>query len=409
MKNYCTYTLGFLLPLVAFATTANAQVGQGFTTGNWNIRPYAEVGVAVDDNVYRSGNNEIDDVYIDPKVGLMFRTSPDATTLTLSGGGFYNRREYMDEDDKSNNSYGAGLSLDLELGEKSALQAIGGYRLVEDEDTLGPVTQLKGVNSGLVQDIDASSREREVVDAGAALEHTFTDRTTGSLGLMFSVLDYDDPTTLDLTGMVSQGLVDHELTDKLGVFGLARVGSQEQDGDNQTADSIAGQLGLSLKPTDKLTVRAGAGVESYSREISGQADKDTDNFSFSLVLDLLATDKLTLSAGAYNGTQLSSAFTDNAVEFINSFVGARFDVSPSLDLNLRAVYRQDNYVDPVTRDGISADREDERIQIVLRANYRPPVDYLQLFAQFSAEDVDSSIDAIDFTRNLALVGVSVAY
>jgi hypothetical protein len=398
-------TLFCVLP----STLVRAQSGDGITSGNWNIRPYAEVGVAFDDNVYRSGANEVDDVYFDPKAGLLFRTSAEATMLTLSGGGFYNRREYMDESSRNNDSYGVGLSLELGFGEKSTAQIVAGYRLIEDEDTFGPVTQLKGVNRGLIQDIDASSKEREVVDAGVAFDRTLSDRTTGSLGLIYSALDYDDPAALDLTGVIGQGSVDHDLTDKLGVFGLARVGMQEQDGDNQTADSIVGQLGLSLKPTDKLTLRAGAGAESYSREIPGQEDIDTDNFSFSLVLDLQATDKLKLSAGAYNGTQLSSAFSDNAIEFLNSFIGARFDVSSTLDLNIRAVYRKDDFVDPIVRDGVSVDREDERIQLVVRANYRPPVDYLQVFAQVSTEDVDSSIQTIDYTRTVVMGGVSVAY
>ena len=409
MKNRKSKIILFLVALCAVSSpTVNAQGGAGFESGSWNLRPYAEVGIAYDDNVYRSGANEVDDFYFDPKVGLLFTTSPDATTLKLSGGGYFNRREYMDED-KSSDSYGGGLSLDLGLGDNTTAQAVGGYRLLEEEDVLGPVTQLKGVNQGLIQDIDASAIEREVVDVGAIVEHNFSERTSGSVGSIYSFVDYDNPASLDLSGMIGQFSVDHKLTDKLGVFGLGRAGSQEQDGDNQTADSLAGQAGVSLTPTDKLKLRAGLGAESYTRSIPGQADKDSDNISYSLILDLQATDKLTLSAGGYNGTQLSSTFTDNAVDFINSFIGARLEVSDKFDLNLRAVYRQDDYVDAITRDDITVERTDDRIQFVLRVNYRPPLDYLKVFAQISTEDVNSTVDSIDYVRNLVLAGVSVAY
>lgn len=399
-----------LLAMVAApAFMAQAQSEEGMTSGFWSVRPYAELGVAFDDNVYRTGDDEVDDTYLDPMVGILFQTSADASKLTLSGGGFYNRREYMDEDDRSSDSYGAGLSLDAVLGDKSKAQAIGGYRLIEDEDIFGSVVELSGVNRGLIQDIDAASTEREVVDAGVAFNHAFSDSTSGSLGYTYSALDYDNPASIDLSGMLGQGSVDHNLSAKMGVFGLVRAGTQEQDGDNQSADSITGQLGVKLTPTDKLTLRLGAGAESYSREIPGAEDVDSDNFSYSLALDLETTDKLTLNAGAYNGTQLSSAFANNAIEYMNTFLGARFEVSSTLDLNLRAIYRQDDYVDPVNLNGTNVGREDDRIQFVVRANYRPPVDYLQLFAQFSTEDVDSSVNSVDYTRNLVLAGVTVAY
>lgn len=401
------YTL--LVALSLLATPVLAQSELQLASGDWNVRPYAELSLAYDDNVYRTGANEVDDMYVDPKVGLLFRTSSQDALLSLSGGAVYNRREYFDEDDRSTDTYGGGLSLDYGVGEITEAQAVAGYRLVESDDTLGAVTPLRGVERGLIQDIDSSNFEREIYDAGLAIKHAFSDRTELLLGGMYTALDYDNPASIDLTGWIAQALVDHYLTDKMGVFGLVRDGSQEQDGDNQTADSLAGQVGLSFTATDKLDLRAGVGSESYSRSAPGVADKDTDNVSFSLSLQWQATDKLNVTAGGYNGSQLSSAFSDNAVEFINAFVGVGYALSSTVNVSLRGVYRQDDYVEPVTRGGLTADREDDRIQVVARVDYRPPVKNLALFAQVATEDVDSSIDLIDYTRTLVSAGVGLAY
>ncbi len=402
----------FLVALFAssfLACPVLAQLRLAEQSGDWNVRPYAEAAVAYDDNVYRAGANEVDDTLFDLKAGLLFRTSADQAALNLSGGGLYNRREYMDEDDRSNDTYGGGLSLDYGMGEVTEAQAVAGYRLVEDDDALGSVTPLRGVERGLNQDIDSSSTEREIYEGGLALKRELSDRTQVLLGGLYTAVDYDNPASLDLEGWVAQALVDHGLTDKIGVFGLARAGSQEQDGDNQSADSLTGQIGLSFTATDKTTLRIGAGAENYSRSLPGMDDVDTDNFSFSLSLNWQATDKLTISAGGYNGSQLSSAFTDNAVEFINAFVNAGYALSESIDISLRGVYRQDDYVEPVSQGGLSADREDDRIQVIARVDYRPPVNNLKVFAQVATEDVDSSIDVIDYTRTTVSAGLGLAY
>lgn len=402
-----------LVPVVfttlALTFSAQAQLSLGDDSGNWNIRPYAEAGVAYDDNVYRTGANEVDDTYYNLKAGLLFRSSADEALLSLSGGALYNHRGYVDEDDANNDSYGAGLSLDYGEGDITEAQLVAGYRSLESDDTIGSLATLRGVDRGLIQDIDSSNFDREVIDAGVAVKHAFSDRTELLLGGIYTDLDYDNPASLDLSGWIAQALVDHGLTDKMGVFGLVRGGSQEQDGDNQTADSITGQIGLSLTATDKMTLRAGVGSESYSRSSPGQEDVDTDNLSFSLSLTWQATDKLNITAGGYNGSQLSSAFADNAVEFVNAFVSAGYDLSSTVNITLRGVYRTDDYVDPVSAGGLSAEREDDRIQVSARVNYRPPVKNLQVYAEVSSEDVDSSIDAIDYTRTLVSAGLALAY
>ena len=398
-----------LLVSISVMGSAHAQMGLSGESGNWNIRPFVELGVTYDDNVYRTGSNEVDDFYFDPTVGLLFRTSSQQAALSLSGGAMYNRREYLDEDDRSSDSYGAGLSLDYGTGGPTELQAVGSYRKIESEDTLGAVTQLRGVERGLIQDIDSTNFERDVYDAGAALSHRFSDRTSLQLGGMYTAVDYDRPESLDLTGIIGQAVLEQDVTDKAGVFGVARIGRQEQDGDNATADSLAAQLGLKLATTDRINLRVGVGAQRFTLSRPSVSDDDTDSLSASLSLTWQATDRVVFSAGGYNGTQLSSAFSDNAIEFINAFIGMTYEVSDAVNVSLRGVYRRDDYVNPVARNGVSADRKDDRYQIVARINYRPPVDYLQLYTQVSVEEVDSSIDAIDYTRTVVSVGLGLAY
>lgn len=398
-----------LVFVVALLVSVVNVRSQSITAGNWNLRPYLELGVAYDDNVLRSAENETDDTYLDGKAGLLFQTSAEATELKLSGGALYSLREYADLSDRNSDSYGAGVSLDVSPGEKTAAQAIGSYRLLEDEETIPAVVQLKDVERGLVQDINANMVEREVIDTGLSIRQAISDRTALLLGGLYTSIDYDPAANLDLTSALGQGVVDYTLTDKLAVFGLARGGRQEQDGDNQTADTVTGQVGASLNTTDKISIRAGAGVENYTRSTPGLADEKSDNVSLSLSLNWIATDKVKISAGGYNGSQLSSSFNDNAVEFINAFAGVQYALSEAIDVSLQLIYRTDDYVNPVTQGSISVDRKDDRMQYTLRINYRPPVDYVKLFAQVSTEDVDSTIDPIDYTRTAAIAGASLAY
>ncbi|HMP73251.1 MAG TPA: outer membrane beta-barrel protein [Kiritimatiellia bacterium] len=388
---------------------AIAQTETGMTSGSWMFRPYLDLRAVYDDNVYQSENNKTDDFYAEPEVGLRFSSGSSHNLITLSGGAFYSRREYASESDRSHNSYGQNLSLSYGSIERTSLQLVQGYRVLEDTDRHADNVQLEGVNRSLIQDIDSINQERAILDLGAGLQHRLSDRTGLGLAILYTSLDYDKDAFIDIDGIVAQGEIAYRATDKASTFLVTSYKNQEQDGDNQSSDAYAARLGIRTKETDKVTLRASVGAERYERTLlSGEKD-ESDNFSFSANARWAATDKLTVTVGGYNGTQLSSLYRDNALDFVSAFLGLNLKATDNVNLSLRGTYRVDDYVDAVVVDGTSFSRKDTRLQGTARIEYQPPAKYLQLYAQITAEDVDSDVPGLDYSRVRAMVGARISY
>lgn len=385
------------------------QAEGGMTTGAWLIRPYLDLRVAYDNNVYQTERGTTDDFYAEPEVGLLFSSGPAHNALTLRGGLFYNRREYESESSRSHNSYGQNLELIYGDVERTRLQLVQGYRVVEDTDRHADYVRIEGLHRSLLQDLDAINVERGILDVGAAVDHRLTDRTQIGLAYLYTSLDYDENRFIDIDGHAAQGEIAYLATDKTAAFLTAGYNRQDQDGDNQTSDAYTGRLGVRTTETDKLSLRASVGAERYERSLADGDERSDDNFSFSASARWAATDKLTLQAGGFNGTQLSSLYRDNAMDYISAWLGLTLRATDNVTLLFNGAYRLDDYRDRIDVDGESVSRKDSRLWGSARINYQPPMKFMQLYAQVTVQDVDSNVAGLDYTRFRAILGTSIAY
>lgn len=397
------------LGMLVIPKLAYSEDAEGMTSGNWLVRPYLDLRVSYDNNVYRTERDRTDDVFADPEVGLLFSSGSMHNLFTLRGGVFYNRREYESESSLSHNSYGQNLELFVGSADRTRLQVVQGYRVIEASDRHAANVQIEGVNRSLVQDIDAINVERSVLDLGAGLTHRATDRIDLSLAYLFSALDYDEDAFIDIDGHVVQGQVAYAATPKTAGFLVGSYKRQEQEGNNQTADAMGARLGVRTRETDKLTLQASAGAERFERSLASGEDREYDNFSFSVSARWAATDKMSVRFVGNNGTQLSSLYRDNAVDYISASLGVSVRATDNVSLLMNGTFRRDEYVDRIQLAGGSFDRRDNRLQGTVRISYQPPLKFMQIYAQAMVEDVDSSVDRFDYTRFRATVGTTLAY
>ena len=100
-----------LLALLAVGSPVAAAPGDGLVLGSWLFHPYLDLNVASDSNVYKTPEDEVQDTYLEPEIGLKFSSSWQTNRLFIRGNVFYADREYMEEEDRAFDSYGDTISL----------------------------------------------------------------------------------------------------------------------------------------------------------------------------------------------------------------------------------------------------------------------------------------------------------
>ena len=217
-----------------------------------------------------------------------------------------------------------------------------------------------------------------------------------NLNFSYDDVDYRSRDLQHISTHMVQVETSRKLTDKTAGFLVLKDGVQDWEAVNDSAYYYAAQTGVKTWNTEKLSLKAGAGVQLYDRP-SGQSDET--GFSFDGSAGWLATDKIELQAGARNGIQLSPFYENNAAQFMIFWVGGKYQASETVNLLANMVYRMDDYLDPVTSaDGAVVDREDKGFAIRVRANYQMPFQPLKVYAELSHELTDSNLGDYDRTR-----------
>lgn len=108
------------LAIIALALVVGGGVGQagpgdGIAIGSFVFSPYLELTGAYDSNVYKDRDDEIDDTFFEPELGLRFSSSLETNLFSIRGNVFYSDRRYSSEDNRDFDSYGD--SLDARWGE----------------------------------------------------------------------------------------------------------------------------------------------------------------------------------------------------------------------------------------------------------------------------------------------------
>ncbi len=400
MKKCQRVTVGGLLVLAAVAV-ASGQPGDGIHVGQWVLSPFVDLGGFYDSNIWQDAGKTRDDVFFDSTIGL--RAGYTAFNLDGNAMGFLSSRSYADATEKDFDVAGEMLRVKYGTREQVVLELSQSFRRVEDIDVYGAEAAVGGVSPDSVMDAVTRNR-RDVSQAGLSAGRNVTDKMDVDVGYRYDAVDYDDSDLLDLDSHVAQIEASHRMTDKTAGFVTLKGGLQGSDALGDSAEYQAAWLGWKTRGTDKLSWKAGGGIQRYDRP---EDQGEETGFNFDASAAWLATEKVTVQGGARNGIQLSPMYEDNAAEFAIFWLGGAYRMTPTVVLSGNGAYRVDDYLDPVAFGGASVDREDKGAAVRVRADYLVPARFMKVYADVSYESVDSTVGDYDETR--AGLGVQLRY
>lgn len=422
---------------LGLACIARAGPGDGVRIGTWVLSPYLELNFTRDSNVYKDQTNQISDVFFEPELGLRFSSSSQTNTTSFRGNLFYSDRQYDTEKDRGFKTYGDSVSFRHGNGKRALLELIQSYRHLDDNDRHASDIESSPLSEGMIEDSNALDLERDVHQLGASASRRMTEKLELALSYRYSGVIYENetgdrldpkdlyvPRGLDLDGHIFQLDGALGLTDKTDAFLTLRQGLQYQEDTDGSARLTTLRLGLKSQGSDKLNYVVGAGLELYERP--GEADEEPEGveryeqvwerrdeedvtFNFSGTANWFITEKLTFRIGGYNGAQFSSFYQTNGVEYISAWAGLGYRWKPSWIFSVRGIYREDDYLDPVTHHGETKDRNDVRMEGHARIDYNAPGEFLRLYLEGTYDEVDSNFDFVDYVDWRLMLGVIIRY
>ena len=430
-----------IFALLGFAVFAQAGPGEGLTIRSWVLSPSLDLNLTYDSNVYKDLTNRIDDVYFEPELGLRFSSSKDTNNFSFAGNLFYSDRQYDTEKNRDFETYGDSVTLRLGNGRKSLIEVVQSYRFLDDNDRHAADIESSSLSAEMVEDNNTLDLERTANQIGASASRRVTDKLELALSYRYSGVDYENtnhyrldpkdlgvPYGLDLDGHIFQFDGSLGVTDKTDVFLTLRQGLQYQEFTDGAAELTTARLGMKKQSAEKLIYNVGAGLEYYARPSEttfDEADIDEEDvevdeegvavhndqisFNFSASADWFITEKLTFRCGGYNGTQFSSFYEQNGLEYVSGWAGLGYRLKPSVILSVRGVYRDDDYLDPVTHQGVTKDRHDQRMEGHARFDYMAPGNFLRLYLEGTYDEVKSNFDFVEYVDQRLIVGAILRY
>jgi len=385
---------------VSLICAASAEPGDGIHSGPWTLNPYADVSGTYDSNVKKSGTTKKADEFLDSTLGL--RAGYSSYMLEFSGLGFLSQRNYADNTEMDFGSGGELLRAKYGNRTQIEVEADQTYRSVEDIDRYANEAAVGGVSPDSVLDVSARSR-RDISQAGISAGKNVTDKLELDAGYRFDEINYDADSLFDLRNHIGQLEGAYKVTDKTAGLLTLKGALQENLSLDDQAEYYAARLGLKTKGTDKVTFKGGAGLQYYDQATGG----GETSFNFDLVAAWAATDKVTVQAGGRNGSQMSSLYADNGTDYQVYWLWGTYQVSSQFSTTLSGAYRMDEYMNPVTDNNLTVNREDKGLGLRLRADYQAPAKFLKIYSEVSSENVDSNVE--NYEDNRVALGAILTY
>lgn len=417
--HFLTVAAGIFFSLLLRFT--NADPGDGIILGSWLFSPYLELNATYDSNVYKDYQDEIDDFFFEPELGVQFSSSSETNRISIHGNAFYSDRQYQQEKNREFASYGDHITLRHGNGQRALIELTQSFRHLDDTDRHASDVEGSSLSAEMVKDSNTLDLERDIHQLGAAISRRMTDKLELSLAYRYAGVKYDNktperlspkdlgvPRGLDLDGHIVELDGALGVTDKTDAFLTLRQGWQFQEDTPGQAELSTVRVGLSTKGTDKLTYAVGVGLERYQRPSESERDSQI-YFSFNASADWFITEKLTFRCGGYNGSQFSSFYQGNGMEYISAWAGLGYRWKPSVTFSVRGIYRQDDYLDPVTHLGETKDRVDDRVEGHARVDYVAPGGFLRLYLEGTYDEVDSNFNFADYVDQRVMLGVIIRY
>ena len=383
--------------VASFLCTAGLAVGgpgTGIKAGQVIIHPHANLSATHDSNVYRTSNDRESDAYFDGMAGLLLRYS--ALRFSLDAKGYAGTRNYLDETGLDFTYWGESVNLLWGAREQALLTLSQSYRKTEDIDLYGSEYAVGGVSADSILDV-SSRREREISQIGLSLGRRMSDKVEMDLGVRYDAVDYEGEGLQDLNGVAGSWETAFRMTPKTAAFLTAQYGVQNGKGDNESATTYAGRLGLKTLGTDKVVFRAGIGMQSFDPD----EGEDQTAVSYDGSATWAATEKILFQAGGRNGLTKSVLAANQGVEYSSFRLGMLGRISNVLNFSVAGAWRLDDYLD--------TDREDTGLGVRTRLDYLAPSGALRVYYEMAYENVDSNMDDRDYRGLRSTVGLNLRY
>ncbi|NLG35416.1 MAG: hypothetical protein GX548_08695 [Lentisphaerae bacterium] len=423
MRKYIPRWAWCALPLALALGQAvtRAGPGDGVRIRSWVLNPYFELTLTDTSNVYKDRFDPIRDTFIEPELGIRFSSSSETNCFNIVGSLFYSERKYAHEKTRDFSTYGDSLTFRGGHGRRASVELIQSYRHLDDNDRHASDFETSELAGDMVQDSNTLDLERDIHQIGGTLARRFTDKLEAGVSYRYSGVLYENlthdrldpkqlgvPYGLDLHGHIWQVDGGLALTDKTDATLTFRHGRQYQEDTDGSARMETLRLGLKTKNASKTIYHAGIGVEQYRRPPHID-DKARLSFNYNFAVDWFLTEKITFRSGGFNGTQFSSFYQSNALEYYSIWAGLGYRWRPSTTFSVRGVYRFDDYLDPVTHEGVTRDRKDTRLTGHLRADYLATRGSVRLFAEATYDEVISNFDFVEYEDIRIVLGIHLRY
>lgn len=370
------------------------EFSRGLRYHNLTVSPYVNLEYMYDSNVnYQRGDEQDDHILrIQPGVDLSYR----GNDWGLSGGGWYARDSYWDNDRLNANRYGQNLEIYRESAK--GWKAMLGQRYVRSNQDDSMTEGGRGL-----------WRDRTEWSVTSALSYDFSERTSATLNAMYSDLSYENET--DRYGPLfgwqqwSVGLqLARQLTARSNLL-LSGSGQQySSDGARGISDRSSGytlQAGFGSRATERIRYRllAGASMFDYAGE------DQLYGWTYSADASWVINPKLAASLAGSSNFQPSEREVNQAMKYYALSAGLTYRPMRRLSTRFDVAYRcEDNEYD---RPGADA-TTDHRYSLRLRADYRLQR-YLSLYGGVEYENQFSDDKVNEFDRFRVSLGLNLRY
>lgn len=389
-----------LLTCLASLRPALGDPGTGIHFGELTLRPFTDLSETYDSNINQTGGSTRDDFFTQSVLGL--RAGYTTYDLDCTGLGFLSYRNYARTQARDFSEGGDVLQVRYGTRDTLSLSAEQSYRQLEDTDLYGNSAAIGGVSPDSVLDVTSRTR-RSVNQAGLSAAHDLSGQLGVEAGYRFDEVRYDQAALHDLRNHIGQVEFDSRLTDKTAALLTAKGAVQQDINQEQDANYYALRAGMRMAGTDRTSLKGGIGLQGYELPSS----ETRTSFHFDLAANWLASDAVTVQAGGRNGNQMSSLYAGNGIDYTSVWLGGIYEVTPSLTTSLSGAYRTEDYINPVSNQGTLIDRTDKGFACRLRADYRAPAQFLQLYSEAIWENMDSNVQSYDEMR--LMVGTILTY
>jgi hypothetical protein len=422
-KNQCAAVWIFAV-VVMFGnlSTASGYMGEGVHIGDAVFDPFVELAATYDSNVNLQGTNEQSDIFTEIQAGLQMHYEPG--WYTVDGRGFVIQRRYTKFTDKDFNNGGERISLISGSRESVSVLVMQSYRLIDDYDRstyYGESISPESQNLSLAY--DKSMRvKRTLNDVGVILGRDLTDKSGLDLGVSYSAQNYDVQDLYNVADLMAQAEIFYRVTDKSAALITGQYGIEKNKSFAKDASYLVLRGGVKTKSTDKMTLKAGLGVEEYNRDTTivdqnnpdeklygGARNANQQIISADLTATWIATDKITVEVSGRTGIQSAQQYINTLNHVTVGSANAVYQLSDSTTLALTGAYRQDKYMDPVIENNTQYDRVDNRVAWLLRGDYRPLSQFMTVFGEIGYENAKSTVPDFNYNQLRLSIGVSAHY